>query len=91
MNWKSAIVLLMYVGMGTQALSLTCTPLTTAGYYLSVGELEPIMAGRQQVYLRRTGFFVDYSACRQEGHLLDRQAGVLGWWIQFEQVKSLNH
>ena len=83
----------MYLEMGTLALSLTCTPLTTAGYYLSVGELEPIMAGRQQVYLRKPVFLVDYSdsACRREGHLFDRQAGVLGWWIQFEQVKSLNH
>ena len=49
------------------------------------------MAGRQQVYLRKPVFLVDYSdsACRREGHLFDRQAGVLGWWIQFEQVKSL--
>ena len=49
------------------------------------------MAGRQQVYLRKPVFLVDYSdsACRREGHLFDRQAGVPGWWIQFEQVKSL--
>ena len=43
--------------MGTRAIFLTCTPLTTAGYYLSVGELEPIMAGRQQVYLRKPVFW----------------------------------